>query len=256
MSARRQEIQRLPHPAGGILHLALSSSGESPEWAVLYVHGFGSTGAGEKPAAFEAACARRRWTFMSFDLRGHGQSSGSMLELRASGVLDDVAVVGEYLASHGVRRLGLVGSSMGGWASAWYSVRHPERVLACVCLAPAFHFFHHRWACLSDSERQAWKQTGRLRVQNRWLDTEVGYGLAEELEQFPVGLLATQLTRPLLIFHGLLDDIVPYSHSLALVEQTLAPEVELRLWKSGDHRLLAYKDEMAEEACRFFAQRL
>jgi pimeloyl-ACP methyl ester carboxylesterase len=254
MSTRRQETQSLVHPAEGTVQAYLSSTGEPADWAMLYVHGFGSARTGEKPAAFEAACARRGWTFASFDFRGHGQSSGNMLQLRAAGLLEDLNVVWQYLAGRGVRRLGLVGSSMGAWASAWFSVRVPESVLACVCLAPAFNFFHYRWACLSESERQTWKQTGRLRVRNRWVDTEVGYGLVEELDQFPVGLLAVQLNRPLLIFHGVLDDIVPYTHSLALVEQAVSPEIELRLWKSADHRLLAYKDEMAEEACRFFAR--
>ena len=132
MSTRRQETERLPLPGRGAVEVSLTFVEEPAEWAVLYVHGFGSTRMGEKPAAFEAACARRGWTFASFDFRGHGQSSGTLLELRPSGLLEDLTVVGEYLARRGVRRLGLVGSSMGGWASAWFSVRSPERVLACV----------------------------------------------------------------------------------------------------------------------------
>jgi hypothetical protein len=30
--------------------------------------------------------------------------------------------------------------------------------------------------------------------------------------------------------------------------------MELRLYKDGDHRLLAYSEEMAEAACNFFAR--
>ena len=32
------------------------------------------------------------------------------------------------------------------------------------------------------------------------------------------------------------------------------PHIELRLFKNGDHRLLAFKDQMAEAACAFFQQ--
>jgi hypothetical protein len=50
------------------------------------------------------------------------------------------------------------------------------------------------------------------------------------------------------------DDVVPYMDSLAFVERAAHPHLELRLFKGGDHRLLAYKEEMAEAACEFFAR--
>src|SRR5262249_24087117 len=101
-------------------------------------------------------------------------------------------------------------------------------------------------------EREAWRRTGRLRVRNQYLDVEVGYGLAEELDQFSAEHLAAGWTTPLLIFHGMRDDSVPYPDSLAFAERAPA-DVELRLYRNGDHRLLALKAEMAESACRFFA---
>ena len=97
--------------------------------------------------------------------------------------------------------------------------------------------------------------TGLLRFRNEWLDVELGYGLMEERERFSFDQLASEWATPLLIFHGLRDETVPYEDSLELVRRSGFPEVELRLFKDGDHRLLALKDEMAEEACRFFARR-
>ena len=61
------------------------------------------------------------------------------------------------------------------------------------------------------------------------------------------------LSRPTLILHGMQDDIVPYSRSVAFAEQTTCPHVELRLYKDGDHRLTDRKVEMAEAACDFVA---
>jgi fermentation-respiration switch protein FrsA (DUF1100 family) len=74
------------------------------------------------------------------------------------------------------------------------------------------------------------------------------------MDQFPVERVAAELSRPLLIFHGLLDDIVPYQQSVVFAERANHPEIEVRLFKNGDHRLLAYKNEMAEAACVFFAR--
>ena len=43
-----------------------------------------------------------------------------MRDLRASRLLEDLAAVRHYLIGRGIRRLGLVGSSMGAFASAWF----------------------------------------------------------------------------------------------------------------------------------------
>jgi pimeloyl-ACP methyl ester carboxylesterase len=252
MGKRCQESPRLPYPAGGALQAYLSYANGPGEWAVLYVHGFSSTRSGEKSVALEEACARRNWTFVSFDFRGHGESTGSLLELRGSGLLEDLDTIREWLASRGVTRLCLVGSSMGGWAAAWFAASRPETVQACVLIAPAFNFLRLRWDRMTEEERNQWRETGRLRIHGAWSDVEIGYGGIEELDQFPVGHLAARLSRPTLIFHGMLDDVVPYTNSLAFLELAVHPGIELRLFKNGDHRLLPLKDTMAEAACDFF----
>jgi uncharacterized protein len=251
---RRTESHRLPHPAGGTLQLDLSYPEQPAEPAVVYVHGLGSNRLGEKAQAVEAACARRGWTFATFDFRGHGASSGTLAELRGSGLLADLGAVRAYLADRGVRRLCLVGSSMGGWASAWFAARQPEAVAACALVAPALDFLRARWQRLSEAERAAWRQTGRHRVTNAWIDVDLGYGLVEEMDLFPVAALAAGLTRPLILFHGMQDDTVDYRQSVAFAERCAAVPVELRLFNHGDHRLLAWKEEMAEAACAFFAR--
>ena len=144
---------------------------------------------------------------------------------------------------------------MGGWAGAWFALHHPEVVPACVGIAPALSFLERRWWSLDEAERNAWRDTGRLRVRNEWLDVEVGYGLMEEREQFDSVRLAREWSTPLLIFHGMRDDSVPYADSLAFLESTPCPEVELHLYRDGDHRLLAHKDEIAELTCAFFERR-
>jgi pimeloyl-ACP methyl ester carboxylesterase len=254
MSRRSDEVFPIPLVTGGSLQAYLSYTGEPSDWAVVYVHGFGSTRTGTKAEAVEAACARRGWTFAAFDFRGHGKSSGTLLELRGSGLLEDLAGLRDALAGRGVNRLCLVGSSMGGWAAAWFAVRHPGSVVGCVLLAPAIDFLRYRWTSLTESERTAWKRTGRLRVQNEWIDVELGYSATEEIDLFPAESLAAQQARPVLIFHGMRDEVIPYAQSLAFVEAAGYPDIELRLYKNGDHRLLAYKDEMAEAACAFFAR--
>lgn len=254
MAAEGGEQVRLALAHGGWLHGDLERAQQSETPIVLFIHGFGSRRGGDKADALAAACRRRCWSFAAFDFRGHGESSGTLLELRGSGLLADLEAIRDYLGERGGRELCLVGSSMGGWAATWFALAHPESVAACVLLAPAFGFVSSRWAKLTEEERRAWKETGRLRVTNDWVDAEIGYGLVEEMERFPQERLAAQWVKPLLIYHGLRDDVVPYTHSLNFVEKTAGMNVELRLLKEGDHRLTAFKDEIAEAACGFFAK--
>ncbi len=225
---------------------------ERPDFAVVFLHGFTSVRYGEKAEALEAACGRRDWTFATFDFRGHGESSGLLRELRGSRLLADLDAVRDFLSGNGVKRLCLVGSSMGGWVAAWYGFRHPERVVASAFIAPGFHFVTARWDRLDAEGREAWRRTGVLRIKTTTGDADLGYGLVEEAAQFAMEDLLRGYRTPTLIFHGVKDDVVPYARSLAFVEQAAGPHVELRLYKDGDHRLVDRKDEMAEAACGFF----
>jgi uncharacterized protein len=220
--------------------------------AIVYVHGFGSHRGGEKALALATECARRGWTYAAFDFRGHGASTGTMRDLTVSRLLEDLSAIRDFLAVHGHPRLGLVGSSMGGFASAWFALDHPETIFGCVLLAPAFRFLERRAADLTATELEDWRRTGVRRVKNDWVDTEIGYGLLEERAKFHPDDLARRWRTPLLIFHGMADDVVPVADSLAFVAATTYPDVALRPLKGGDHRLTTFKDEIAVEACRLF----
>ncbi len=250
---RSTESFQIPFPNGDHIRGDLHFTEQPGECAAVFAHGFGSRRDGEKSLALAEACERAGITFCCFDFRGHGESGGTMRDLRPSRLIDDLSAIRDYLLARGIERLGLVGSSMGGFASAWFALRCDE-VKACVMIAPAFRFLDRRWNSLSEFERRYWKDAGWVRYKNEWIDVEVGYGLVEERTLFPWERLAERWSKPALIFHGTADDTVPIGDSLEFLQKTKAGNIELRLFKDGDHRLIAYKDEMAAEACRFLTR--
>ena len=221
---------------------------------VVFAHGLGSTRTGEKVTAFEAECARRGWGLMAADFRGHGESDGKMVELSGARLLEDLsAIVAEARGLAGGPLL-LVGSSMGGWATAWLATSSPAplaQIDACVLIAPALRFFD--WIEMDDEARRQWERTGRHRLRSGYIDLELGYQLCADAPLYPYDELLTRFTRPAIIFHGMRDETIPYKLSLDFVERCVATRLELCLSREGDHRLLPYKDRMARESCEFFA---
>jgi pimeloyl-ACP methyl ester carboxylesterase len=227
-----------------------STASEIPCPVAVFAHGFGSFRGGEKATALAKECARRGWAFAACDFRGHGESDGEMVELLGSRLLEDLDAITREAARRAGGKLFLFGSSMGGWASAWFAARYPERVAACAFVAPAFRFLD--FIRLSEDERKAWQRTGRHRFRNEFVDVELGFGLATEAEQFKFETLIGQFRTPSILFHGTADTVVPQAISLEFAEQC-ATSIELKLFESGDHRLNQQKDELAWGACEFFS---
>lgn len=221
---------------------------------MIFAHSLGSTRNGEKAAALAAECARRDWAFAAFDFHGHGASDGTMLDLRGSRLLSDLHTITQFVNERGHETIFLAGSSLGGWAAAWFAALHPQRIKACTLIAPAFRFLE--WRRLSETARQRWQSQGRLRIVNEWIDVELDYDLHAEAAQYLFERLCERFVTPCLLVHGMQDDTVPYAGSITFTEQCTATDVQLLLVKNGDHRLNAQKDWLASTACDFLQQRL
>lgn len=252
MRERRSDKLELTMPDEQKLRGRISfTPGKESAPVVVFAHGFGSVRAGEKSAALEAECARRGWAFAACDFRGHGESDGVMTELRGSRLLEDLEAITRKAVALAGGPLFLFGSSMGGWASARLAAKNPGRVAACAFAAPAFRFLE--WRRLSEADREEWRRAGRLRVRNEFVDVEIDYGLAAEADDYPFEKLAAEFRAPAVIFHGMADEIVPYSSSVEFAARCATDDIELWLIKSGDHRLNGEKERMAFAACEFFA---
>lgn len=254
MIERKRETLALTMPDGAVVRGELSfAEADARVPVVIFAHGLGSVRGGEKAVALEAECARRGWAFAACDFRGHGASSGTMLELRGSRLLEDLDAITRTVTERIAGPLCLFGSSMGGWAAAWFAARHPERVAACAFVAPAFRFLE--WNRLSQTERDEWQRTGRHRVCNEFIDLELGSGLIAEASDFQFETLAERFRSPLIIFHGMRDDLVPDTQSLEFAARCASTDVEVVITKQGDHRLNHDKEKIARAACDFFAAR-
>ena len=100
---------------------AFSVAGSGP--ALFLIHGIGA-----RRATFDRLVLglQDRFTCISYDLRGHGQTPG-----RAGFTLDDlVDDLEELRARLGIERAHFAGHSLGGMVGPAYALRHPDRVLS------------------------------------------------------------------------------------------------------------------------------
>lgn len=211
----------------------------------VFVHGFASNRQGEKATFFSGRFQSVGWHFLSLDMRGHGDSSGGMEGLTLSRCIADLSAALDWLPKDFAPPL-LIPSSMGGAVAAWYHLLNPGRVGAMACIAPSFSFPHQLKSDLPEEEMEAWRKSGLRRIQNEWLDVQVGYELMQDAEGYDPERLIAGYDAPTLIFHGMQDDAVPWRSSQRFVEECPCTTLDLLLIKEGDHRLTEYKTYMFE----------
>jgi len=118
-------------------------------------------------------------------------------------------------------KLGLMGSSLGGYLSLLQAARD-RRIMATVVWATPSH--------LKDIDRE--REKGDLKRLGEGFYRDIyAHDLIEEVK----------IVKKCLIIHGEMDEMVPYYHAKMLYERIREPK-ELLILPSGDHRLTNPED--------------
>jgi len=233
--------------------LSCPPSCESPETVVIYVHGFASHQRGEKALYFGECFVARGDAYLTFDLRGHGSSSGTMEELTVSRAIEDLEGVLGWARARFARCI-VIGSSLGGQISAWTAARHPGIIAANVLIAPAFGFHENRTHDLGRDGLARLHAEGTLAIRNEWVTVTIGRGLVDDAARYIVKDLLPSYRTPTLILHGTEDTTVPLEGSLDFVRRSAARPLELVVYAGGDHRLTAHKADLFEAMAAFLGR--
>jgi len=227
---------------------------ENPQTVVIYVHGFASHQRGEKALYFGERFVARGDAYLTFDLRGHGASSGTMEELTVSRAIEDLEAVVDWVHARFTRCV-VIGSSLGGQVAAWTAARHPGLIAANLLIAPAFGFYEHRVRDLGEAGLARLRDAGSLTLRNEWITATIGRGLVDDAARYPVHNLLAAYHTPTLIVHGTADTSVPIEGSLDFVRRSTARPLELVVYAGGDHRLTGQK-ALLFDAMTAFLERL
>ncbi len=208
---------------------------------IVFCPGFNSDMRGTKAEALLRWCRERGRACLRFDYRGHGESGGRFEDCTLGDWYADLLQILATVA--GGPRV-LVGSSMGGWLALLAARARPQQVVALQLIAPAPNFTERLLQRLSDIQRASLRVSGHCEVASEY-DSEpyrISQALIEESRRHYLDSPRIDITAPVRIIHGQLDETVPWQVSLNLAEQLRSDDIELQLVKSGDHRLSEAED--------------
>ena len=226
---------------------------DEPDTVVVYVHGFASHQRGEKALYFGERFLAQGYAYLTFDLRGHGASGGTMEELTISRAIEDLETVLVWARGR-FARCAMIGSSLGGQVAAWAAARRPEDVAANLLIAPAFGFYENRVRDLGDEGLARLRAEGRATIRNEWVTVTVGRALVDDAARYPVDRLISSYRTPTLILHGTDDASVPVAGSVDFARRSAARPLELVLFGGGDHRLTDRKAGMFDAMAGFLGR--
>lgn len=197
----------------------------------IYLHGFLSGPESVKGGFLAERFAQHGIRLQRPDLKGADYQHMTLTSM--------LAVVEELLAADD-QPATLLGSSLGGFLSLILADRW-KQVQRVVLMAPAFRFMERFRAGLPPGLMEQWRERGYTELfffsfnENRRLY----YDIIEDAGQYRGFVPARQL--PVQIFHGIRDEVVPYTLSVEYLQSHPMADVILL---NTDHGLLDKLDVM------------
>jgi pimeloyl-ACP methyl ester carboxylesterase len=229
--------------------------GEPDAPRLVYCHGLFSGRSGFRANVIRGWCETKGWGFLGFDFRGRGDSSGSQRDITLTKHLEDIHAILDVWP--GEPRPVLFGSSLGGLTAAWYAARHPDRVAACVLVAPAFSIVADLLARAGREGARAWKRDGKLELTtDRGEKLVLDHHIVADAGDYPEAYLPTIYATPTLIAHGMDDATIPWERSLAFARAAPPGLVDLHFFGDGDHQIHAQMGEVMALTETFVQRRL
>jgi pimeloyl-ACP methyl ester carboxylesterase len=215
----------------GLAWARFAPAGRQATSGVVLLHGADSRK--ESHFDFARACAGGGLAVLAFDARGHGESPGP-LDGRA---IDDVARMADLLRERaGIEKVGLRGSSMGGYLALVAAAEARAAAVVAICPASAVG--------LSVGVRA--QRFGFA------VDRDAVVALLAGHDETTAARALDAARVPLLLLHAEGDEVVPVELSRALHEA--APASKLIVVPGGHHRSVQHDAELQGVAVRWLVR--
>ncbi len=217
----------------GVLH---SPGHTANGLGVLLCHGMESSKESLKLIHLGESLSRAGFTVLRFDFAGAGDSSGKFESITCTRQVADLGAAHELLKQHGLTRVGIMGSSMGGTTALVYAGAE-EGVDALVTLAAPIDPRQLIERDFPPKAMALWRAQGFIEFNGRRLNAD----FLEEAMTIDVAEAVARITCPVLVIHGDGDATVPVAQAHAL-HAALSGEKGLCILPGADHRFTREED--------------
>lgn len=215
----------------------------------MWLPGLKSEMTSTKASALAGWCAEQGHDCTRFDYSGHGRSSGRFEDGTIGAWLKEAAAVFDRL-THGPQVL--VGSSTGGYIALLLlrdllrrDAEKARRIRGLVLIAPAWDLTTRlMWDRFGPAARKAVETDGVYMRPSSYGDGPyaITRTFLEEGRRHLIAPDGFDPGRPVVVLHGLLDEDVPWEHTLELESILQGGHVTVHAVPEGDHRLSTPQD--------------
>ena len=211
--------------------------GKSP--GIVFIHGLNSDMEGKKAIFIEKYAKKNKLSFIRFDCRGHGKSSGNFEDFTISDWKKDLFDIIDNLTK-GPQIL--IGSSMGGWLMMLAAKARPQRIKGLIGLAAAPDFGKDLYNALNKKNKKEISTKGITKYTSNGFSYNLTKKFFIEAEKNRVLKKPIRFTKPIVLMHGLKDNVVKEDVPKKILKKVTGKNVNIIYLKESDHRLSTETD--------------
>ena len=214
-----------------------SLKGRGP--GIIFIHGLNSDMNGAKALTVERYARKNNLNFIRFDCRGHGRSEGKFEEFTISDWKKDLLDIIDNIAK-GPQIL--IGSSMGGWLMMLAAKARPQRIKGMIGLAAAPDFGKDLYNNLNKKNKREITSKGITKYASYGFSYYLTKKFFIEAEKNRILKKPLYFTKPLVLIHGLKDNVVKENVPRKILKKITGKNVNIIYLKESDHRLSSDTD--------------
>lgn len=213
----------------------------------VWLQGLKSEMVSTKATALAAWCAEKGYACTRFDYSGHGRSEGKFEDAVIGDWLEEAhAVLAQLTSGPQI----LVGSSTGGYVALLVlrdliTQQRQDRIKALTLIAPAWDMTEAlMWQRFPESAKRDILEKGVYLRPSNYGDGPyaITRKFIEEGRKHLIGPQGFDPGVPVQVLHGLLDEDVPWEHTMELEATLRGDHVRVMAVPDGDHRLARPED--------------
>ena len=204
---------------------------------VIFCHGLFSSKDGYKITRMAEHIVRWGYNLLTFDFAYAGESEGSLVDMSFMQSCDDLSSAVRFFQGRGVRQIHLMGSSMGGAVSVYFSSENNSLINSLIAIATPLDLVDLIVKNAGIQDIHSLPPDGTTSIEN----IPIRNSFFKEVYTVDLVEAVRKIDVPVFIIHGKDDMVVPVENA-CIFEKNVKSLCKTLLLEKGDHNLTNDRD--------------